>query len=111
VAAALVGPAPPPARLALFLIAGDAVPTEAVVAVDQDSGAIEVVEEAPGDGTVLRSSALMDERIGTNRLGRLESPIGWASVQFLFRDHVGLTKDPAFTDNLLYFLFERPKRT
>ncbi|MFQ5546131.1 MAG: hypothetical protein ACE5FE_09135, partial [Acidiferrobacterales bacterium] len=110
-AAAMDVPAAPPVSLGLFLIVGDAVPTEAVVAVDQDSGAIEVVKEAPGDGTVLRSSALMDERIGTNSLGRLKSPIGWASVQFLFRDHVGLTKDPAFTDNLLYFLFERPKQT
>ena len=86
-------------------------PTEAVVAVDQDSGVIKLIKRAPGDGTVLRSSALMDERIGTDRLGRLESPIGWDNVQFLFRDHIGLTKDPAFTDNLLYFLFERPKRT
>ena len=110
-AAAMDVPAAPPANLALFLIVGDAVPTEAVVAVDQDSGVIKLIKRAPGDGTVLRSSALMDERIGTGRLGRLESPIGWASVQFLFRDHIGLTKDPAFTDNLLYFLFERPKRT
>jgi len=110
-AAAMDVPAAPPAGLALFLIAGDAVPTEAVVAVDQDSGAIKLIKRAPGDGTVLRSSALMDERIGTGRLGRLESPIDWASVQFLFRDHIGLTKDPTFTDNLLYFLFERPKRT
>jgi hypothetical protein len=110
-AAAMDVPAAPPAGLALFLIAGDAVPTEAVMAVDQDSGVIKLIKRAPGDGTVLRSSALMDERIGTGRLGRLESPIDWASVQFLFKDHIGLTKDPTFTDNLLYFLFERPKRT
>ena len=64
---------------------------------------------APGDGTVLRSSVLMDENIGTGRVGRLNSPIGWTGVHFLFRDHLGLTKDPGFSDNLLYFLFERPK--
>lgn len=110
-AAALDLPASPPTSLALYLIAGDAVPTEAVVAVDRNTGVINVVDEAPGDGTVLRSSALMDERVGTDRLGRLESPINWTTVQFLFRDHLGLTKDPAFTDNLLYFLFERPKDT
>lgn len=110
-AAALDLSASPPAGLTLYLIAGDAVPTEAVVAVDQDSGVIKLIKRAPGDGTVLRSSALMDERIGTDRLGRLESPIDWDSVQFLFRDHIGLTKDPAFTDNILYILLERPKRT
>ena len=109
--AALDVRASPPTGLALYLIAGDAVPTEAVVAVDPNTGAINVIEKAPGDGTVLRSSALMDERVGTDRLGRLESPIDWSHVQFLFKDHIGLTKDPAFTDNLLYFLFERPKDT
>lgn len=108
-AAAMDVPASPPAGVALFLIVGDAVSTEAVMAVEPDTGEIAVVKLAPGDGTVLRSSALMDERIGTNKRGRLESPIDWANVQFLFRNHLGLTKDPAFTDNLLYFLFERPK--
>ncbi|WP_089945266.1 esterase/lipase family protein [Candidatus Entotheonella palauensis] len=110
-AAALDVRASPPAGLSLYLIAGDAVPPEAVVAVDATSGVFKVVEEAPGDGTVLRSSALMDERLGTSRLGRLESPIDWTSVQFLFKDHIGLTKDTSFTDNLLFFLFERPKET
>jgi pimeloyl-ACP methyl ester carboxylesterase len=108
-AAAMDIPASPPAGVSLFLVAGDAVSTEAVMAVEPDTGEIAVVKRAPGDGTVLRSSALMDERIGTTKRGRLESPIDWANVQFLFRNHLGLTKDPAFTDNLLYFLFERPK--
>lgn len=110
-AAALDVRASPPTGLSLYLIAGDAVPTEAVVAVDTTNGALKVVKKAPGDGTVLRSSALMDERLGTDRLGRLESAIDWTSVQFLFRDHIGLTKDTSFTDNLLFFLFERPKDT
>jgi hypothetical protein len=29
---------------------------------------------------------------------------------FLFSDHLGLTKDPAFTDNVLYLLLEDPRR-
>ena len=106
-AAALDLPASPPAGLSLYLIAGDAVPTEAVVAVDK--GATNVVKKAPGDGTVLRSSALMDEGIGTDLVGRLNSPIDWTAVHFLFKDHIGLTKDPGFSDNLLFFLFEKPK--
>ncbi|MBK7975503.1 MAG: hypothetical protein IPK07_20210 [Deltaproteobacteria bacterium] len=39
---------------------------------------------------------------------RLVSPIPWSSVTFLFTDHLGLTQDPAFTDNVLYLLLERP---
>ena len=110
-AAAMDVPASPPKGVSLFLVAGDAVSTDAVVAVDPATGEITVVKQAPGDKTVLRSSALMDERVGSNRRGRLESPIDWAAVLFLFRDHLDLTKDPAFTDNLLFFLFERPKDT
>ncbi|MFQ5994974.1 MAG: esterase/lipase family protein [Acidiferrobacterales bacterium] len=108
-ARAMDTPASPPAGVALFLVAGDAVPTDAVAELDPDTGEIEVVKQTPGDGRVLRSSALLDERVGTDRKGRLDSPIDWANVQFLFRDHLGITKDPAFTDNLLYLLFERPK--
>ncbi len=103
---ALDVPAFPPQGLALHLIAGDAEPTMAVLAVDPSDGTIEVAETGPGDGTVLRSSALMDER--GKATGRLVSPIKWSSTFFLFTDHLGLTRDPAFTDNILFFLFERP---
>ncbi|MDX1487828.1 MAG: hypothetical protein R3268_06480 [Acidiferrobacterales bacterium] len=108
-AAAMDVPASPPEGVSLFLVAGDAVSTDAVVAVDPATGRIEVAKQAPGDGKVLRSSALLDERVDTERGSRLRSPIEWTNVLFLFRNHLGLTKDPAFTDNLLYFLFERPK--
>ena len=107
-AAALDAPGLPPAGLALHLMAGDAVPTDAVLAVSRADGSLEVVESGAGDGTVLRSSALMDERTGGDRTRRLISPIEWSNVQFLFADHLGLTKDPAFTDNVLYFLLEKP---
>jgi len=30
-------------------------------------------------------------------------------VFFLFDDHLGITKDPTFVDNLLYFLLESPR--
>jgi hypothetical protein len=39
----------------------------------------------------------------------LRSPIAWDQVTFLFEGHVELTGDPAFTDNLLYTLLERPR--
>ena len=102
-------PASPPPGLTLHLIAGDAVPTDAVVAVNLDSGELRVSEKAPGDGTVLRTSALMDERAGQDRATRLESPIAWDRVTFLFQDHLGLTSDPTFSDNLLFLLLEQPE--
>jgi len=106
--AALDVPASPPKGVSLFLMAGDAKPTDAVASVNQQTGKIKVQEKRAGDGRVLRSSALMDERTAENRQSRLISPIAWTSVQFLYEDHLGLTKDPVFADNLLYYLWERP---
>ena len=67
------------------------------------------METGPGDGTVLRSSALLDEREARKIAQRLASPIRWTQVLFLFSDHLEITKDPAFTDNILYFLLESPR--
>ncbi|MBI3726091.1 hypothetical protein HY251_19350 [bacterium] len=103
---ALDAPASRPKGVSLYLIAGDAVRTAAVVSVDPTDGSLEVAERAPGDGTVLRTSALMDERAGAPWTPRLISPIPWNQVMFLFTDHLGLTRDPAFTDNVLYLLLE-----
>lgn len=70
---------------------------------------MEVLEEGPGDGTVLRTSVLMDERSGGAWSPTLGSPIGWNQVFFLFTEHLAITKDPAFTGNLLYLLLEQPR--
>ena len=51
----------------------------------------------------------MDERVGSNWMPMLKSPIRWSHVTFLFTDHIGLTRDPAFTDNVLYLLLEDPR--
>jgi hypothetical protein len=33
-------------------------------------------------------------------------PIPWTGVFFLFSDHLGLTRDPVFVDNVVYLLLE-----
>ncbi len=106
--AALDLPVTPPPGLTLHLFAGDAEPTRAVLSADR-AGALKVAVTAPGDGTVLRTSAIMDEReTGEWRPG-VVSPIAWTDVTFLFADHLALTRDPAFTDNILYRLLESPR--
>lgn len=107
--AALDQPATPPAGLQIYLFAGDAVDTPARAKVDPRTGKLEISEHAPGDGRVLRSSALLDERIGRAWTPQLETPIAWQQVQFLFTDHLEMTKDPMFTDNMLYVLMEAPR--
>jgi len=66
------------------------------------SGRLRVVAHAAGDGTVTRASATGDERVGGAWQPEVVTPIAWDCVTFLFRDHLGITTDPAFTDNLLY---------
>ncbi len=107
-AQALDVPAQPPSGKTIHLFAGDSVPTVAVLSVKPD-GKIDTEEERPGDGTVLRSSALMDERVGGEWHPMLVSPIRWDSTTFLFNDHLGMTKDPAFSDNVLHLLLEAPE--
>lgn len=111
-AAALDQPAEQPDSLEMHLFAGDAVDTPASVAVDLETGKTKVKDWDAGDGTVLRTSALLDERrgqLGPNEWRPLDSPIDWHHVTFLFTDHIGLTKDPIFRDNVLYLLLEAPR--
>ena len=100
-------PAEPPASVRYYLVAGDSENTDKTVQFDHN-GRLKAVETAPGDAVVLRSSALLDERRPENRTARLISPIKWDQVIFLFSDHRNITKDPEFTDNLLYILLESP---
>jgi len=108
-AAALDRPGETPSGLDLMLVAGDAVDTPAVVAVERSTGRLRVLATGPGDGSVLRSSALMDERIGASWQPTLQSPIDWTNTLMLFTNHLGLTKDRIFTDNVLYSLLEDPR--
>ena len=104
---ALDVPATPPEGTELYLVAGDAVDTEWEGQVTE--AGFSVTEWLPGDGTVTRVSALMDERMGSTWQPHLVGPIPWTNVMFLFTDHLGMTRDPAFTDNLLYLLLEQPR--
>jgi hypothetical protein len=108
--AALDRPATPPPGLDVHLFAGDARPTVSRLTVDPGSGRLTVRERGPGDGTVLRTSAVLDERVGQAWTPGLRSPIAWSSVTFLFSDHLALTQDLGFTDNLLFRLLDSPRR-
>ncbi|MCP3958636.1 MAG: hypothetical protein GY719_12355 [bacterium] len=102
-------PASPPAGTELFLIAGDSAPTAAVLAVDPETGEVEVARREVGDGSVLRTSALMDERLGAARTPEPRSPISWRQVVFIDRRHSRMSIDPAFADRVVYWLLEAPR--
>lgn len=109
--AALDRPALSPDGTSLMLFVGDSEVTSAKARFDADKRRLQVLATGPGDGTVLRTSALMDERLGSKEpKAGLESPVDWQQVHFLFADHLGMTSDPGFSDNVLYLLLESPRR-
>jgi len=110
--AAMDLPASPPDGLELILAAGDSLETPAVLAVDERGPGVWTIQHGPGDGTVLRSSALADLRAletAPSERRRLDSSVDWTRVMFFFAGHLELTRDPAFIDNLLYTLLEEPR--
>ncbi len=109
--AALDTPAQTPDGLELYVVVGDAAETGSLVSVSSSDGRVEVIEHGPGDGTVLRSSALLDERVAEGWTPWLKSPVDWSHVLFLPHDHLGLTRSATFRDNVLYWLLEAPRPT
>jgi hypothetical protein len=102
----LDAPATPPSGTSLYLAVGDSEPTEAVVAADLATGELRALAHEAGDGVVTRSSALLDERAGRPWRPEIDTPIAWNRVSFVFADHLAMTRDPSFTDNLLFLLLE-----
>ena len=104
-------PAEPPKGVEIFLVAGDVVETLSGLKLDPQTGRITEKLYSPGDGSVLRSSALMDERVGGEWVPQLDSPVFWSSVLFVASDHLGLTRDPNFENNVLFWLLEDQRNT
>lgn len=102
--AALDVPAQRPEGLELILFAGDSERTGLAAEV-KSNGKPRIHAFGPGDGTVPRYSAVMDERHpGFKPFHR--GPVDWSQVMFLHTNHLGLTSEPEFTDNVLYQLLE-----
>ena len=106
---ALDRPAMRPEGVDLVLVAGDAELTPKRIEVDRATGRWETTAYGPGDGTVLRTSATADERVGRGFAPELQSAVDWSNALFLFSDHLGLTQDEEFADNVLYWLLEAPR--
>jgi hypothetical protein len=111
-AAAMDRPAAIPAGTELMVVAGDAMPTTERYAANATDGSIAVAATAPGDGLVLRDSAMLDARQGqdpTVRGPAVVTPMDVRRALFLPREHLGITRDPTFRNNILYWLLEEPR--
>jgi len=99
----------PPAGVSLFLFLGDSVPTRRTAVVYPD-GELKVTEYEKGDGKVLASSALFDEREGRPWQPFLSSPIPWTSIMYLNTAHMGITSSRDFANNVTSMLLDFPLR-
>lgn len=98
-------PATPPENVKLYLVLGNAVKTTRKATVNEKTGELKVIEYGPGDGKVLESSAMYDEREGQKTwVPFFYSPIVWSNIIQLRAAHMGITTDPAFKDNILFLL-------
>jgi hypothetical protein len=97
-----------PQSLFMHLIAGDDKPTYLLASAKRGDRALRIDRRGAGDGTVSRASVLLDERVGGQWVPRIVSPLKWDSIMFLSSDHLGLTRDPIATRNILHLLYEKP---
>jgi len=99
----------PPEGFEMFLVAGDNRKTPEVASIDKSNGDFSILKYGLGDEVVLRSSALLDERMGQAWKPSLVSPIHWQSTLFIPGKHRTMTSGPIFEDNVLYWLLEEPR--
>ncbi len=103
---ALDRPAKTPGGLSLFLVGGDATETTRTISINSKDGDYEILETGFGDNAVLRSSALADERMTGDWKPRIQTPIDFKTIFFLPYDHLELTRNSVFRDNVLFWLLE-----
>lgn len=87
-------PSQPPKNVALFLFAGNSVPTASRLLVDRKTGRLSVAEYVPGDGRTTLASARFDRRGNDNGLPFSQSPIFWQSVSHLPGEYRELLSPP-----------------
>ena len=107
--AAMDREAPAPRDLDIYLVAGDALGTTERLSVDSETGEVRLIGTGPGDGSVLRSSALLDRRVGGEWSPYLQTPLDLHAVMFLPEEHLALTHNTVFRDNILFWLLEAPR--
>lgn len=99
----------PPEDVKIFLIAGDALPTNHTIGVD-NCGRMSVVSREAGDGKITCSSARYDLADGHGELPFVVSPIPWTGVCYLAGGHMGIMNSSVFLSNLNHIFSFFPSR-
>ncbi len=99
-----------PEGLAMMLVVGDATPTARLIGASRDGKPAQIIANGDGDGTVLRTSVLNDQRRDEDWRPGIRSPLDYDQVLFLPETHTKLTSNTTFTDNILFWLLEDRRR-
>jgi len=98
-------PAQPSEKVSMHAVCGTGIKTTRKAEVNSKTGEVEVSEYGTGDGKILLTSVLWDERATKKQDGHfMTSPIKWSNIMLLRAAHMGITKAPGFEDNLLFLL-------
>ena len=90
----------------MHLYAGDAKKTLHQLLVNPRNGRVKKEIETAGDGTVTRTSAIAERQSDAKH--KPYRMIPWTDETFLSTDHLGLTRDRTFVDNVLNQLLASP---
>lgn len=96
-----------PDHLTISLYVGDAIET-AKRAMLMKTGELDLIHYEAGDGVVIRSSVMADFNAGEekNPPAKMQSAIPYDNVKFIHADHVKMTEDLSFVDNVLFELLQ-----
>ncbi len=106
--AAMEIPARPPKNVALFLFAGNSVPTASRLLVDRKSGRLSPAGYVPGDGRTPLASARFDRRGEAAKVPFSQSPILWQAVSHLPAGHAELLHSDLLWNDVRYYLLMFP---
>lgn len=95
-----------PKHVKMSLIAGDSIQTKERTKIFLTDGSTEENHYAAGDGLVLRTSVLGDQRAGAKYSPGLITPVSYDQIIFLPYNHLNLTKSNTFSDHVLHRLLE-----
>ncbi len=95
-----------PRHVKISLISGDAIQTKERIKIHLADGTYEDNHYTAGDGVVLRSSVLGDQRVGGKYSPGLRSSIPYDQIIFLPYNHLNITKSNSFSDQVLHRLLE-----
>jgi len=96
-----------PKHMSISLYVGDAIETVKRVKLLKN-GELKYIHYEAGDGTVIRSSVLADKNSGNEKEPptKLNSVVPYDKVKFVFSEHVKMTEDVSFVDNVLFELLQ-----